>query len=94
MPSKFLAMKINRGSVDNRRRRFFRRGIMANVIFLFVTSGIMVRLWWAIRNAETWRDSHGLVIGPEEFYRNFLFFGIVSAFALILLALLIALARR
>jgi preprotein translocase subunit SecY len=94
MASKLLDIIINRGSVDDRRRRFFRGSIMANAIFLFVTSGIMVRLWWAIRNAETWRDSRGLVIGPAEFHRDFLFFGIITAIALVFLALLIALARR
>ena len=54
----------------------------------------MVRLLWAIKNAETWRGSSGSVIGQEEFYRDFTFFGIITTASTALLVLLITLARR
>ncbi len=94
MVSRLIDTILNRGSVDDRRRRFFRVAIAANVVFLFVTSGITVRLWYAIQNGEKWLDYRGVSIGPEEFHRDFLFFGIVTAMSFAFLALVIGLSRR
>jgi hypothetical protein len=94
MGLKLLDVLFNRGPYEERRRRFFRGTITANAIFLFVTLSIVVRLWFAVQVGETWRDSRGLATGPDDFRHYLVFFGVVTALAVVLLGVLIKLPRR
>ena len=94
MHQRLLDFLFNRGSYDARRRRLFRGAIISNMIFFVVTSGIVVRLWFAIQGSEIWRDYHGRPIGPEELRHDLMFFGAITLLAMVTLGTLIRFWRK